>query len=770
MIFTATGPSSYHQQHPLLSGSKLSLDGPPNSRRLDCQPNRPRELNPYHPISAETKQSSFGSALAGKSSGLLTQASKNSTAVQFSLPQHVNLGTSRHGHFFGTDPASAAGHPSPVEEPTKKSIYLTPPSHPSPPSNYHMHPDDLTQSFHQFGLNYLPESSKPARSDHRKPNFSPPNPSIELPLRNFESSLPDGLNHAVQTNQGADMENYLHPGINHPALSPSAFYYRQNYPRYPFGYPWAIYPPYSPYHYPSPIPVKCPPSSHLPVGSLSSPREDRALSEDEFYRPLSNLYQLANEPELNHLLTDEVGSILKNDPFSYNIGIDFGFGPLASLSYYGIDKSRMQYSDALGIDDLYFFEAAIRNDELLTDQERLRRWNHRLNWENISSIGGKKEAWNRMTSLEQARIGVGTGGWWAYFLFSIHINSTYGYYRLLVGEGSLFSLRPQVFRRGSFEAHYPLSGELKLYFPIWRDGGFGLGRSLIHWLDGRPVDQVAETVSQDVPSKPNEAPMDNRTELINRKLYAEHRLRNMVDSIWAQSVLNPPSPVAAGYRRQPSHSRADNPHLMKFGYLNGNMYGSITPNQTSRGPMANRLNGNFANQPPKNNPLFTNSSGEGQSATLGQTGVTQRNIPGGQNSSTQEPSSASMSCNNPIQERPTYPSMREAELAQSGHPISTDHMGHTSQDNRDRQDKNRNDGLPHRSHYNPTAFGLYNGPATAAPAGSNHSTFSSTQLPRPPQIHIPPSMKNEIDRIRRTDGKGSSELGIQPTAPTTQDS
>ncbi|KAI8446455.1 hypothetical protein BY996DRAFT_1418933 [Phakopsora pachyrhizi] len=76
---------------------------------------------------------------------------------------------------------------------------------------------------------------------------------------------------------------------------------------------------------------------------------------------------------LRMILSMDHRKILTLDPFRNAIGIDFGFGCLHSLNFYGIDSDRLSLEDALRIDDLYLFEKALRNDELLTDKERFKR-------------------------------------------------------------------------------------------------------------------------------------------------------------------------------------------------------------------------------------------------------------------------------------------------------------------------------------------------------------------------------------------------------------
>ncbi|MBW0559290.1 hypothetical protein O181_099005 [Austropuccinia psidii MF-1] len=220
--------------------------------------------------------------------------------------------------------------------------------------------------------------------------------------------------------------------------------------------------------------------------SLKSTPETQASilnrDENEYYRRISHLYKSANQLDLAHILTDQINSILSSDPFLNDIPLDFGFGHLDSLNKYNLQKSNFTYLDAISLDDLYLFEQALRQDTFLNESERLHRWKLRLDWETLP-FDQKKKIQSNMPSINQRQIGIGPGGWAAYQFSLTPINFTYGYYRLLLGQSGLFTINSNAFRRGTLENHYQLSDPLINQYPIWKNGGLGLGRSLISWLD-----------------------------------------------------------------------------------------------------------------------------------------------------------------------------------------------------------------------------------------------------------------------------------------------
>ncbi|CAH7681057.1 expressed protein, partial [Phakopsora pachyrhizi] len=200
---------------------------------------------------------------------------------------------------------------------------------------------------------------------------------------------------------------------------------------------------------------------------------------------------------LRMILSMDHRKILTLDPFRNAIGIDFGFGCLHSLNFYGIDSDRLSLEDALRIDDLYLFEKALRNDELLTDKERFKRWALRLEWENIESDSEKLKSWISMTQIDRARLGISDGSLWTLRTQRVRIDQSLGYYRALIGRFGIFSNLSDLLKiPKKFFIHYPLSGKLSESYPIWRDAGFGLGRSILHWLNPNPTSNLNQTNNQ----------------------------------------------------------------------------------------------------------------------------------------------------------------------------------------------------------------------------------------------------------------------------------
>lgn len=366
----------------------------------------------------------------------------------------------------------------------------------------------------------------------------------------------------------------------------SGGYFPYDHPRNPAAtFKNSPYPLYNPYHPPFLPPPQYPHFPYRTETATMTAHQDRIPNDNAFYDPLADLYKLANEPKLDHLLRSKTDSILEADPFSNSIGIDFGFGPLHSLADYKIEKTKIRYRDTFNMDDMYLFEAALLSDDLINDIEKLRRWNQRLKWENIAGIENKRECWSRMREFELSRIGISPGGWWANQLFGMSINSTYGYYRLLVGGGGILTSRPDVFRKGQIEAHYPLTGEAKVRFPFWRDGGLGLGRSLIAWVDDRPGSSGG-TSSQDPNKTSGEGNKSTEAELVNRRLLAQRRMSDFINSIMESTMRIEPIfmphriPIPRYQQQAPlSQTGIRNysegvypPHVRMPGYNLGNSY------------------------------------------------------------------------------------------------------------------------------------------------------------------------------------------------------
>lgn len=256
------------------------------------------------------------------------------------------------------------------------------------------------------------------------------------------------------------------------------------------------------------------------------------------------------------------------------------------------DGSRSKYVD------LYLFEQGLRNDTLLNETERLRRWNRRLRWEEISHAQ-RQEEWVRMTAHERGMLGVETGGWWAYRLRQLPLNTSYGHEKELIGTFGLFQHHYDGFRKGTFDAHFPLSTSLKARFPFWRDGGFGLGRSLIKWLELPTPTEIPAMESKkeeknraqssflssnpaaDLQAEDQRAEARREAELrqerdyqlLVRKMAAEDRRAHLIASVQAQSSV-----------RLPHHSLAYVPPPPRMGPIDALGYAVPSPTQRLHRP------------------------------------------------------------------------------------------------------------------------------------------------------------------------------------------
>ncbi|PLW13690.1 hypothetical protein PCANC_15580 [Puccinia coronata f. sp. avenae] len=488
----------------------------------------------------------------------------------------------------------------PLSEPPPNQCFRDPadlrgPDHPPFSPGYHI-PWPVED---QMNKN-LSHSNQPPLTQH---GLDAPDPYSPLGRPRAKSLLPNTdrehlLSRGTSEDSGDPSMNYSY------SYSPNYYPHHHGRPAYPAVVLNASYPYYntSPYQRNFPLSPQFIPSNYQSVPPPGATPQTRPIINDEdFYLPIAEIYKLADEPELDHLLTKKTDSVLLADPFCNKIPVDFGYGTLPSLADYQMDKTTVRYQDAFNIDDLYLFEMALRLDELLTDRERLRRWDQRLNWENADD---KAQIWDKMRHIDRQRIGIGLGSWWAYQLFGASFDSSYGYYRPLLGQGGIFSMRFREFRKGTFKAHYPLTGRLKSRFPIWRDGAFGLGRSILAWVDDRPVHPPPACETTDTRINTAQEVHDRHLELLHRQFRRHYNISNMVNEIrQASSVIIPAQTPQAyyplpGHQRRPSyphsptsyphsptsypHSPTSYPHSptsypTNFGYpLNRNLYEPLT--------------------------------------------------------------------------------------------------------------------------------------------------------------------------------------------------
>ncbi|EGF98099.1 uncharacterized protein MELLADRAFT_118607 [Melampsora larici-populina 98AG31] len=324
---------------------------------------------------------------------------------------------------------------------------------------------------------------------------------------------------------------------------------------------------------------------HLKVTEIMSPVNGFDLFKcvSLYYGRLSEIYNKAGEIELRQILDRPLDAVLASDPFAQSIPIDYGYGAMKSLNDYGVAKEQLDCIDAICLDDLYLLEQVLRNDFSIIESERLRRWNRRMRWEELS-IQQQQVQWDVMSSTDRRNLGLGSGGWWAYRLRMTPLDDTYGHHRTLVGTDGLFEEQHSGFKKGTFEAHYPLSTQTKVKFPFWRDGGLGLGRSLIKWLELPSTEEptyeptsplspssavVDNPSTQAVAVEPhNEVELQHRKEeqMISRMRAASRRRAQLIASIQAQTLL-PPSAAELAFAA--SYPVVNHAHFEHRGHPHG---------------------------------------------------------------------------------------------------------------------------------------------------------------------------------------------------------
>ncbi|KAH9817827.1 hypothetical protein DFH28DRAFT_960825 [Melampsora americana] len=282
-----------------------------------------------------------------------------------------------------------------------------------------------------------------------------------------------------------------------------------------------------------------------------------------YYGRFSEVYNKAGEIELRQILDRPLDAVLASDPFAQPIPIDYGYGLMKSLNDYGVVKEQLDCIDAICLDDLYLLEQVLRNDLSIVESERLRRWNRRMRWEEMS-IQQQQVQWDVMSSTDRRNLGLAAGGWWAYRLRMIPLDDTYGHHRKLVGADGLFEERHSGFKKGTFEAHYPLSTQTKVKFPFWRDGGLGLGRSLIKWLELPSTEELTYEATSPLssssavvnnpsiqavvvePQNEDDLQRQKDDQLMSRLRDASRRRAHLIASIQSQTLV-PPTAAELAY-------------------------------------------------------------------------------------------------------------------------------------------------------------------------------------------------------------------------------
>lgn len=166
------------------------------------------------------------------------------------------------------------------------------------------------------------------------------------------------------------------------------------------------------------------------------------------------------------------------DPFTESIGFDYGYGRMKALGSYGLTPDRLSRTQTHLLDDLYLYELLLRLDCTLDEQERVRRWQERLRWEEIVDSRERVENWSRMAADARRRLGVDEGSFWAANLFGAPLSPRMGY-----------TTRPLAGPAMNSSRHYNLTPGLASRYPMWEHGGFGLGRRISNWMD-RPYKAI----------------------------------------------------------------------------------------------------------------------------------------------------------------------------------------------------------------------------------------------------------------------------------------
>ncbi|KAH9814220.1 hypothetical protein DFH28DRAFT_972692 [Melampsora americana] len=192
-----------------------------------------------------------------------------------------------------------------------------------------------------------------------------------------------------------------------------------------------------------------------------------------------------------------MGRMMGMDPFVDGIHHDYGYGHVPPLSSYGLSPNGFPPSHGPILDDLYLFELMLRSDRLLTERERLNRWEERMRWEELNEIE-RENQWKEMSLIRRAQLGLAGGSYWASQLGGIPINDTLGYHHMIPRIGTRLGFAGQ--------PHYGLSSALATRFPMWGVGGLGMGRRISsHYLRPRHLIRQAN-IRRDYAERRGEIP------------------------------------------------------------------------------------------------------------------------------------------------------------------------------------------------------------------------------------------------------------------------
>lgn len=168
------------------------------------------------------------------------------------------------------------------------------------------------------------------------------------------------------------------------------------------------------------------------------------------------------------------------DRFIDGIDHDYGYGRVGALSGDGLSSEAFRASVGPMLDDLYLYELMLRSDQALNEQERLRRWEERLRWEELNEIE-RENRWRAMSLVQRTYLGIGHGSYWAHQLGGLPLHSSLGDER----DGGLGLGMRRINHSGP--PHDGLSMGMMNRDPMWWMAGLGMGRRLSNWRPARPL-------------------------------------------------------------------------------------------------------------------------------------------------------------------------------------------------------------------------------------------------------------------------------------------
>ncbi|MBW0515525.1 hypothetical protein O181_055240 [Austropuccinia psidii MF-1] len=255
---------------------------------------------------------------------------------------------------------------------------------------------------------------------------------------------------------------------------------------------------------------------------------------DPYYRQVVSVlpheFLLSSDPLLTSRMATGrsykrgLGHSVRN-PFLHGIDYNYGYGAIKPLLAYGLSPRTLQPNYGKVLDDLYLYEMMLHLDHKINEQEKLRRWHERLQWEELSEIQ-RRLSWLKMSTIDGSRLGLGLGSYWGHKLNGIPINRSFGYANVVwetgIKRGGLTrsDLPPGHFHPMSSSStyllansipgirgqpHHNLSSALMSRYPMWSEGGLGLGCRISPWLRPKSIAEQ-QNLRRDHPDRWNEFP------------------------------------------------------------------------------------------------------------------------------------------------------------------------------------------------------------------------------------------------------------------------